>query len=54
MRLQKILGSIIKGCITTFLLLVIAYSVFVMVKSTKQPVNIFNLYEVDNLNVRKL
>lgn len=50
----KVLGSIVKGCFTALLVVLIAYLAIVMLKSTKQPVRILDLYEVDNFNIRKL
>jgi len=51
---MKILGSLLKGCLTAVLFVFVAYVISVMVKSTKQPVNVFGIYQVDNFNVRKL
>jgi hypothetical protein len=50
----KILGSLIKGCLMAFGIVLIVYTIYIMVNSIKQPMNIFGLYEVDNFNVRKL
>jgi hypothetical protein len=51
---MKILGSLLKGCLTALFIVFIAYSIYIMVNSTKQPMNIFGLYEVDNFVIRKL
>ena len=50
----KILGSLIKGCITVVFIIVIAFVAITMIKSTKQPVNILDIYQVDNFKIRKL
>ena len=50
----KILGSIIKGCITAVLFLLIAFFVVSMLKSTQETVNIFDLYQIDNFVIKRL
>jgi len=51
---MKVLGSLVKGCFTALLFVFIAYAVVIMVKSTKQPVDVFGIYQVDNFNIKKL
>lgn len=51
---MKVLGSLVKGCLTAFFVVFVAYAVVVMIKSTKEPVDVFGLYQVDNFTIRKL
>lgn len=50
----KILGSLIKGCFSALLFLIVAFIVVSMLKSTQQTVDIFGLYQIDNFIIKKL
>lgn len=50
----KLLSSIVKGCLVAFLVLILVLVGITMVRSTKEPVNILNLYQVDNFNIERL
>ena len=50
----KVLGSLIKGCLSAILFLIIAFIVVSMLKSTQQTVDIFGLYQIDNFIIKKL
>jgi hypothetical protein len=52
--LIRIIGSILKVLFIALFIVVIAYILGVMVKSTKEPINIFDIYQVENLSIRKL
>lgn len=50
----KVLSSLAKGCITLVLSALLVTVVVLFLKSRKAPVKIFNYYEIDNFEVRKL
>lgn len=50
----KLLSSIVKGCLVAVLVLILVLAGITMVRSTKEPVNILNLYQVDNFNIERL
>jgi len=50
----KLLSSILKGCLVAVLVIVLFIGIDVLVKSSKEPVNIFGLFKVDNFEVIKL
>jgi len=51
---MKLLSSIVKGCMMAVFVVVLVSLVFVFVKSSQEPVYLFNKYKVDNFKVVKL
>jgi hypothetical protein len=49
-----VLKSIVMGCLTSLSLLIIGLFVFLLVKSTKEPVNVFNYYIIDNFEISRI
>ena len=50
---SRVLKSIVKGCLTIVFLLVVTAITVILVQSTKEPVTLFNLIEVNNLEVTR-
>lgn len=51
--LIHLLSSVIKGCVTTAVILLFIVFVVIMYKSTKEPVLILNKFEVINFGIHR-
>lgn len=51
---MKVLKSIIKGIFLSLSIVLFVIAATIFIKSSKTPVNVLNLYEVDKFEVRKL
>jgi len=49
----KVLGSIVKGCFTFVIILAIALIGFNMIKSTKEPIDVFGIYKIENFVITR-
>ena len=49
-----VVSSIFKGCMVTVFVVIIGLLVFFLIKSTKEPVNVFGYYQIDNFEVTKI
>jgi hypothetical protein len=52
--LVKILSSVIKGCLTTVAIIVLVIALYLMYKSTVEPISVFNLYRIQNFKVTRI
>ncbi len=52
--LTKILSSLLKGCLVTLGIFILFVGGYVFLKSTKEPVLLFNTYIVDNFKITKV
>lgn len=52
--LTKILSSLFKGCMLTVGIAALFAAGYIMIKSTKAPVTILNMFVVDNFQVTRL
>lgn len=52
--LTKILSSIFKGCMVTLGIFVLLAAGYIMFKSTKEPIRLFNTFVVDNFQITRL
>ena len=52
--LVKILSSVIKGCLSTLAIIVLVITLYLMYKSTIEPVSVFNLYRIQNFKVTRI
>ncbi len=52
--LTKILSSMLKGCLVTLGIFILISSGYALLKSTKEPVTLFNTYVIDNFNISKI
>ena len=50
----KLMSSIVKGCLMAVFVLILVTVVVIFVRSSKEPVNILNMYKVDNYEVTKI
>ena len=50
----KLLSSLVKGCLMAVLILILFVGVTLFLKSRREPVNIFNLYKIDNFEVIRI
>lgn len=50
----KLLSSIVKGCMMAVFVSVLILLVGVFIKSSREPVYLFDMYKIDNFNVVKL
>lgn len=49
----KILSSVIKGCLVTVIVLVLVMTLYLMYKSTREPVSLLNLYKIQDLKITR-
>lgn len=52
--LTKILSSLLKGCLVTLGIFLLVVGGYVFLKSTKEPVVLFDTYVIDNFKVTKI
>lgn len=52
--LTKILSNLLKGCLVTVGIIALIAAGYVSLKSTKEPVILFNTYVVDNFKITKI
>ena len=50
----KVLSSIVKGCFTAFFIVFVVFAVYVMLKSTKESVNLFGLNRLTDLKLERI
>ena len=50
----RILSSLIKGCFVAVSLFLIVITIFLLYKSTVEPVKVFGIYRIDNFRITKL
>jgi hypothetical protein len=51
---MKVLSSAIKGCFSAILVVFIVVAVILMIRSTKEPIEIFDFYRIDNLIITRM
>ncbi|KKS30898.1 MAG: hypothetical protein UV03_C0018G0003 [candidate division WWE3 bacterium GW2011_GWE1_42_16] len=50
----RILSSMLKGCFVAVGLLLIVITIFLLYKSTVEPIELFGIYRIDNFQITKL
>ena len=50
----RILSSLVKGCFVAVGLFLIVITIFLLYKSTVEPVQVFGIFKIDNLKITKL
>ena len=50
----RILSSMLKGCFVAVGLLLIVITIFLLYKSTVEPINVFGKYRIYNFQITKL
>jgi len=48
------LSSLIKGCFVAVSLFLIVITIFLLYKSTVEPIEVFGIYRIDNFRITKL
>ncbi|MFC1622170.1 hypothetical protein ACFL13_02190 [Patescibacteria group bacterium] len=51
---MKLLSSIVKGCLVALLIAILVIIISIFVKSTKEPVEIFGVYRINNFEITRL
>ena len=49
----RILSSLVKGCFVAVGLFLIVITIFLLYKSTVEPVQVFGIFKIDNLKITK-
>ena len=52
--LTKILSSLFKGCLVTLGIFALVAAGYIMIRSSQKPITLFNTFEVDNFQIRRL
>jgi hypothetical protein len=52
--LVKILSSVLKGCLVTLVFIVLVITLYLMYKSTIEPVPVLNLYRIQDFKVTRI
>ncbi|HBT66239.1 TPA: hypothetical protein DEA81_00745, partial [candidate division WWE3 bacterium] len=50
----RILSSVVKGCFLAVGLFLIVITIFLLYKSTVEPIEVFGIYRIDNFRITKL
>ena len=50
----RILSSLIKGCFVAVSLFLIVITIFLLYKSTVEPIEVFGIYRIDSFRITKL
>lgn len=50
----RILSSLVKGCFVAVSLFLIVITIFLLYKSTVEPIEVFGIFKIDNLKITKL
>ncbi len=50
----RILSSLVKGCLVSVLVFLIVITAFLLYKSTVEPIEVFGIYKIHNLEITKL
>ncbi|HSX39499.1 MAG TPA: hypothetical protein VLI92_02825 [Candidatus Saccharimonadales bacterium] len=50
---EKILKSLLKGCLSALGIALLAALILIFWESTKKPVNVLNMFTVDNFRIEK-
>ena len=50
----KILSSIIKGCLVTLVFIGLVMTIYLLYKSTIEPVTVLNLYRIQDLKISRI
>jgi hypothetical protein len=51
---MKIVSSVIKGCLVTLVFVTLVLAVYLMYKSTIEPVTVLNLYRIQDFKVTRI
>jgi len=52
--ITKVASALLKGCLSVVFSVLVVYFIFLLFKSIKAPVNLFNLYRIDNFKIEKV
>ena len=50
----KLLSSVVKGCVSAFVLALAVIFILIMIRSTKGPVTLFNTIKIDNFKFSRM
>ena len=51
---ERMLSSLVKGCITALFIVILVSAVVVLIRSTRAPVVLFNMFVIDNLKITRI